>query len=100
VHSDCDAMAAEVERFAGGRQADGYLKLRDWLTRLYHVEFDGFIAAHFDSPLSLLTPQRAQLAAIGGFRRWEPMVRRFISDDRLRRIFTFQALYAGVAPPR
>src|SRR6202011_2673626 len=75
-------------------------KLRDWLTRLYHVEFDGFIAANFDSPLSLLTPQRAQLAAIGGFRRWEPMVRRFISDDRLRRIFTFQALYAGVAPHR
>ena len=100
VHSDCDAMAAEVERFAGGQQADGYLKLRDWLTRLYHVEFDGFIAANFDSPLSLLTPQLAQLAAIGGFRRWEPMVRRFISDERLRRIFTFQALYAGVAPHR
>ena len=100
VHSDGDAMAAEVERFAGGRQADGYLKLREWLTRLYHVEFDGFIAANFDSPLSLLSPQLAQLAAIGGFRRWEPMVRRFISDDRLRRIFTFQALYAGVAPHR
>ena len=28
------------------------------------------------------------------------MVRRFISDDRLRRVFTFQALYAGVPPQR
>ena len=28
-----------------------------WLTRLYEVEFDGFIAANFDSPLSLLTPR-------------------------------------------
>jgi phytoene desaturase len=100
VHSERDAMAAEIERFAGRAQADGYLRLRDWLTRLYRVEFDGFIAANFDSPLSLLTPQLARLAAIGGFRRWDRMVRRFISDDRLQRVFTFQALYAGVPPHR
>jgi phytoene desaturase len=100
VHSGRDAMAAEVERFAGRKQSDGYLQLRDWLTRLYEVEFNGFIAANFDSPLSLLTPQLARLAAIGGFRRWDRMVRRFISDDRLRRVFTFQALYAGVPPQR
>ena len=77
VHSDPDMMAAEVERFAGRRQADGYVRLRDWLTRLYEVEFDGFIAANFDSPLSLLTPQLARLAAIGGFRRWD----RWCSDS-------------------
>jgi phytoene desaturase len=70
------------------------------LTRLYEVEFDGFIAANFDSPLSLLTPQLARLASIGGFRRWDRMVRRFISDERLQRVFTFQALYAGVPPER
>ena len=100
VHSDRDAMAAEIERFAGRGEADGYLRLRDWLTRLYRTEFDGFIAANFDSPVSLLTPQLARLAAIGGFRRWEPMVRRFITDERLQRVFTFQALYAGVPPQR
>jgi phytoene desaturase len=100
VHSDRDAMAAEVERLAGPQQAQGYLRLRDWLTRLYQVEFDGFIAANFDSPLSLLTPQLARLAALGGFRRWDRVVKRFIADDRLRRIFTFQALYAGVPPQR
>jgi phytoene desaturase len=100
VHSDPEAMAAEVERFAGPRQADGYLRLRDWLTRLYQVEFDGFIAANFDSPLSLVTPQLARLAAIGGFRRWDRMVQRCVSDERLRRIFTFQALYAPTRWPR
>ena len=77
-----------------------FRSLRNWLTRLYEVEFDGFIAANFDSPLSLLTPQLARLAAIGGFRRWDRMVRRFISDERLQRVFTFQALYAGVPPER
>ncbi|MBV9640864.1 MAG: phytoene desaturase, partial [Mycobacteriaceae bacterium] len=98
VHSDARAMADAVEAFAGPEAAAGYLRLRDWLTRLYRLEFDGFIAANFDSPLSLLTPQLARLAAIGGFRRWDRMVRRFISDERLVRVFTFQSLYAGVPP--
>jgi phytoene desaturase len=100
VHSDATAMAAEIERFAGRADAEGYLRLREWLRRLYELEFDGFIGANFDSPLSLLTPQLAKLAAIGGFRRWEPMVRRFITDERLLRVFTFQALYVGVPPKR
>ena len=89
----------------GGRlrrapRSPGYRGLRGWLTRLYEVEFDGFIAANFDSPLSLLTPQLARLTALGGFRRWDRMVARFITDERLRRVFTFQSLYAGVPPQR
>ncbi|MGE2716155.1 phytoene desaturase family protein [Mycolicibacterium litorale] len=98
VHTDATAMATEIERFAGADAADGYLRLRTWLTRLYQAEFNGFIAANFDSPLSLLTPQLARLAAMGGFRRWDRVVRTYITDERLRRIFTFQALYAGVPP--
>lgn len=100
VRSDAEAMAAEIERFAGTEETNGYLRLRNWLTKLYQVEFDGFIAANFDSPLSLLTPQLARLAAIGGFRRWDKMVQRHISDERLQRVFTFQSLYAGVPPHR
>ena len=98
VHSDPDRMASAIETFAGSQQVAGYLRLRDWLARLYRIEFDGFIAANFDSPLSLLTPQLARLAAIGGFRNWDAMVKRYITDSRLRRVFTFQSLYAGVAP--
>ncbi|MBX7433038.1 phytoene desaturase [Mycobacterium sp. Y57] len=98
VHTDAAAMATEIERFAGRADADGYLRLREWLTTLYRTEFDGFIAANFDSPLSLLTPQLARLVALGAFRRWEPLMRRFIHDERLLRVFTFQALYAGVPP--
>lgn len=98
VHSDQDRMADAITEFAGHEQAAGYRRLRDWLTRLYRIEFDGFIAANFESPLSLLTPQLARLAAIGGFRSWDSMVKRYITDSRLRRVFTFQSLYAGVAP--
>jgi len=98
VHTDADRMAAAVREFAGPQQAVDYLRLRDWLTRLYRTEFDGFITANFDSPLSLVNGQLARLAAIGGFRRWDTMVKRYISDPRLQRVFTFQSLYAGVAP--
>jgi phytoene desaturase len=98
VHSDADQMATAINEFADAKQAAGYRKLRDWLTRLYRTEFDGFIAKNFDSPLALVNPQLARLAAIGGFRKWDAMVNRHISDPRLRRVFTFQSLYAGVAP--
>ncbi|MBV8182875.1 MAG: phytoene desaturase [Mycobacterium sp.] len=98
VHSDADQMATTIEEFADAKQAAGYRQLRDWLTQLYRTEFEGFIARNFDSPLSLLNPQLAKLAAIGGFRKWDVMVKRHITDPRLRRVFTFQSLYAGVAP--
>lgn len=100
VHSDARAMTAEIERFAGHREAQGYLQLREWLTRLYRVEFDGFIGSNFESPLSLVNTDLVRLLAIGGFRRWDSVVRRFIADERLQRVFTFQALYAGVPPQR
>jgi phytoene desaturase len=98
VHTDAAAMASAIESFAGPEQAAGYQRLRQWLTELYKLEIEGFIGSNFSSPLSLLTPQLARLAAIGGFRGWEKMVSRFITDERVQRIFTFQALYAGVPP--
>jgi phytoene desaturase len=99
VHTDGAAMTQAIRDFAGPDEAAGYQRLRQWLTELYKLEIEGFIGANFSSPVSLLTPQLARLAAIGGFRGWEKMVSRFITDERVQRIFTFQALYAGV-PPR
>ena len=74
VHTEPTAMFAEIERFSGRREADAYLEMRAWLTKLYDTEFDGFIGANFDSPLSLLTPQLVRLLAMGGFRRWENVI--------------------------
>ncbi len=98
VHTDAAEMTQAIRDFAGPDQAAGYQRLRQWLTELYKLEIEGFIGSNFSSPVSLLTPQLARLAAIGGFRGWEKMVSRFISDERVQRIFTFQALYAGVPP--
>ncbi|KAB1978832.1 phytoene desaturase [Streptomyces triticiradicis] len=100
VHTDADAMEAEVERFAGAEEAAGYRRLRAWLTQLYRAQMRHFIDADFDSPLQLLTPDLARLAALGGFGRLDGRVSRYVRDERLRRVFSFQALYAGVPPAR
>ncbi|MCQ9132294.1 phytoene desaturase family protein, partial [Streptomyces hilarionis] len=100
VHTDAAAMEAEVERFAGATEAAGYRRLRRWLEQLYRAQMRRFIDANFDSPLQLLTPDLARLAALGGFGRLDAGIGRHLRDERLRRVFSFQALYAGVAPAR
>ncbi|MBV9312775.1 MAG: phytoene desaturase [Pseudonocardia sp.] len=98
VHTDPKAMEAEIAAAVGPRDAAGYRRLRHWLSSLYETEIDSFIGANMDSPMSLLTPDLARLTRLGGFGRLSRVVGRFVRDDRLRRIFTFQALYAGVSP--
>ncbi|MGW7346183.1 phytoene desaturase family protein [Streptomyces sp. NPDC054854] len=100
VHTGAKAMEAEIERFAGGREAAGYRRLRQWLHDIYQAQMNRFIDANFDSPLSLLTPDLARLAALGGFGRLQPKIGRFLTDERLQRVFSFQALYAGIPPAR
>lgn len=100
VHTDADAMEAEVERFAGAEEAAGYRRLRGWLERLYRAQMRRFIDTNFDSPFQLLTPDLARLAALGGFGRLDAGIGRHLRDERLRRVFSFQALYAGVPPAR
>ncbi|MFD7710259.1 phytoene desaturase family protein [Streptomyces sp. NPDC059786] len=100
VHTGAEAMEAEVERFAGPAEAAGYRRLRGWLERLHRVQMRRFIDANFDSPLQLLTPDLARLAALGGFGRLDARIGHFLRDERLRRVFSFQSLYAGVPPAR
>jgi phytoene desaturase len=57
-----------------------------------------FIDRNIDSPLNLLTPNLARLIALGGFRRLAPKVNQFLKDPRTQRIYSFQAMYAGVSP--
>ncbi len=98
VHTDAAAMEAEVRAVCGPAAAAGYVRMRQWLGELYRTEIDTFIGANFDSPLDLLGRDLVRLAALGGFGRLGPKVEKYLPDERLRRIFSFQALYAGVPP--
>jgi phytoene desaturase len=98
-------MVAEVTRVCGSAEARRYLRLRRWLANIFDAEFARFMDANFDSPLDLVSSPAAardllRLVRLGGFGRLGAQVDRKVTDPRLRRIFTFQALYAGVAPAR
>ena len=98
--SDPARMADEVAAVCGPAQARGYLRLVEYLSALYRAEFDSFMDRNLDSVRQLIRPQAMTLLRLGGLRGLDRVVSRFVTDDRLRRLFTFQALYAGVAPSR
>ncbi len=54
----------------------------DFVSKLYRLEMRDFIDRNIDSPLDLLTPDLARLAALGGFRRLAPKVAQYLKDDR------------------
>ena len=95
-----ERMAEEIGRFSNGKEAASFLKFCMWLEELYRAEMDSFIDANFDSPLDLIKPWRAglKLVGLGGFGKLDKKVASFFSDERLQRIFSFQAMYAGLAP--
>lgn len=98
VHSEPARMAAEIEATIGPDEAGNYLRFVDFVSELYRLEMSDFIDRNIDSPFDLLTPNLARLAAIGGFRRLAPKVHSYLKDPRTRRVFSFQAMYAGMSP--
>jgi phytoene desaturase len=98
VCSDIDVMADEIAATIGPRDAQGYREFVEFTRKLYQYEMHDFIDRNIDSPFDVIRPNLARLAAIGGFRRMAPVVGRFMPDERLQRIFSFQAMYAGMSP--
>jgi phytoene desaturase len=100
VHADPDAFAAEVAALCGPAEAAALRRYLADLAELYRLQLGTFIDRNLDSPLDLLRPELLALARRRGFGRLSRHVERYFTDDRLRRLFSFQALYAGVSPFR
>ena len=100
VHADPDAFAAEVAGCAGPAEAAALRRYLADLAELYRLQL-----AHLHRPEPGLAagPARPRARRPRPARRVRPAVpprRRYFADDRLRRLFSFQALYAGVSPFR
>lgn len=100
VRSGREAMADEIRTTCGPQDAAAFERFADWLARLYAIEMPGFIDRNFDSVADLARPLGPPLALLrmGAFGRLGNAVARRFTDERLRRLFTFQAMYAGLAP--
>lgn len=95
-----ELMREEIAHQCSAKDAAAFDKFVVWLKKLNDVELPHFIDANFSSPLSLLRSPLAalKLLGLGGFGRLGPSVARRFEDDRLHRVFSFQAMYAGLAP--
>ena len=95
-----DAMVEEIRTVCGPDEAANFVRFCTWVTRLYHLEMPNFIERNFDSPLDLAAPlsPAIELVRLGAFRKLSKVVGRFFDDERLRRVFSFQSMYAGLAP--
>jgi len=98
VLTDPAQMAEQIRSLCGAKDADGYLRFVAYLKQMYRLQMPNFIDAELASPRELLNLSLFGLIRRGALRRLAPKVGSFMDDDRLRRLFTFQALYAGVSP--
>jgi phytoene desaturase len=100
VRAGEEAMAQEIRSVCGPRQAAAFHRFARWLRELYDIEMPSFIDRNYDSPLDLVRPPgpALRLLRLGAFGRLAPAVSRYFDDERLQRLFSFQALYAGLAP--
>ena len=95
-----DRMTREIREVVGADAAVQFGRFADWLRQLYEVEQANFIDTNFDSPLDLAWPlgPALRLLKLGGFGKLGPRVASYFDDHRLQKIFSFQSMYAGLAP--
>jgi phytoene desaturase len=95
-----ERMTEEIRQVCGPAEAAAFGRFSDWLRKLYELELPHFIDTNFDSPLDLAWPlgPALRLVRMGGFRKLGKVVASYFDDPRLQRIFSFQSMYAGLAP--
>ena len=96
-----EAMTEEIRDVVRRREAAAFDRFCDWLTALYDVEMPHFIDRNFDSPLDLARPVRPGAASVAPRRLRGGWRRRWTASSTTTGcggIFSFQAMYAGLAP--
>ncbi len=97
-----EAMRQEIADTCGSLDAAAFEGFVDWLRKLYLTEMPNFIDVNYDSPLGLFKNPlaAAKLLQLGAFRKLGTAVRSHFRDPRLHKLFSFQAMYAGLAPEK
>lgn len=100
VRDTTEKTAREIEALAGVHDAQAFRALDPFLRELCAVELPNFIDANFDTPLDLLRNPvaAAKLVKMGAFGRLGSLIDARFDDERVKRMVSFQALYAGLSP--
>ncbi|MFB4294914.1 phytoene desaturase family protein [Nonomuraea sp. ATR24] len=101
VRPEREAMTDQVREVCGPAEAARYERYRRLLDEMFRVEWPAFIDADMTRLRALVRPAALlRLAALGGFRRLDRLAARHLTDPRLIKAHTFQALYVGLSPQR
>lgn len=104
-HSQLDLFTDEarsreaIERFAGRRDADGYVRYRKHAAKIYEVVRGPFIENALPSLFDFVSPRALwQMTQIDGMRTLWRALEEFFADPRLRQLFGRYATYNGSSP--
>lgn len=92
-------MVREINQKISPTEVPGYLRLMADLCQMYHAVIPTFVQRDYRTPLSLLHPRalwqlvRHRLVA----NLWR-RIPRYVHDERLRTLFSFQTMYLGLSP--
>jgi phytoene desaturase len=100
VRQGAEAMTAEIRAKCSPADAEAFGRFCTWLGELYRVEQPNFIDRNFDHLTDLAWPIKPalDLVRLGAFRKVSSVVESYFDDHRLQKLFSFQALYAGLSP--
>lgn len=88
-----------IERFAGKRDADGYLKYRKHAAKIFEVVRGPFMENAVPSLFDFMSPRALwQMTQIDGMRSLWRALEEFFVDPRLRQLFGRYATYNGSSP--
>jgi phytoene desaturase len=95
-----ERMRDEIRTQCSAKDAAAFDRFVRWLTELYGLEMPNFIDRNFNSALDMMSSPSAlmKLVRMGGLRKLSRTVNAYFDDERLQRLFSFQAMYAGLSP--
>ena len=92
-------MVRQIEALSGRKDAENYAVMLGDMAALYRDSIPNFVRRNWDSPLQAARPkhlktvtQRRMLGNLAGG------IARYMDDERLRQLFSFQTMYLGLSP--
>jgi 1-hydroxycarotenoid 3,4-desaturase len=102
LYSDLQRSADAIGRFAGKREAQGFLRFAAQAQKIYLTLNDSFMRAARPSPLELVRRvgfrNLGDLWSIQAFASMASSIRRYFKDPRLAQLFGRYATYCGSSP--
>jgi 1-hydroxycarotenoid 3,4-desaturase len=99
LFTDAQESREAIRRFAGSRDADGYMKFRKQAHKIFDIVKKPFMEEAIPSLLDFMSPRSLwQLTQIDGMRTLMRAVEDYFVDPRLRQLFARYATYNGSSP--